>query len=344
MNLDLSFFKTKLIELLEIDSPTGLYVKIEEYITSFVQEHGLTPNHMRKGGVWVDYGGDGDVLYIMVHCDTIGLVVNGLNTDGTIKVTYIGGLRAHSSERANVKLYTKSGDVFTGTIQRTHSCVHSAPLGFNEQPANYDSNLCLILDEIVKSDADVEKLGIQKGDIIALSPDYVFTKNGFIKSRFLDDKVNVALILSLIHELSACKAELKKHVVFGFTMYEEIGHGGSWIPSNVQDVLSVDIACVSPLTSSKEDAVTIYTQDMRFPYHYELLKELMETAEDNKINFSLDILYPKGGTDSDSTILAGYDVRHAAIGPGVIGSHGYERAHIQGIQATYELIWNYIIR
>ena len=340
--MDNAFFKKTLVDLLNIDSPTGLYLEIEEYICSFIKNRGYTPNRMRKGGVWFDLGGEGDVLYIMSHCDTIGLVVNEINANGTIKVTYIGGLRAHSAERANVKLYTKDGGIYTGTIQRIHSCVHTAPIGFNEQPADYDTNLCLVLDEMVKTKADVDKLGIRRGDIVALSPDYVFTENGFIKSRFLDDKVNVALILTLIEELYKSNLNFTKHVIWGFTMYEEIGHGGSWIPSNIQDVMSVDIAPSSLTTASKEDAVTIYTQDSRFPYHYIMVKELIDTAEKSDIKYNLDMMYPKGGTDSDSSILAGHDVRHTAIGPGVIGSHGYERTHISGITATYSLIKNYI--
>lgn len=342
MNID--FFKQSLVELLNIDSPTGMCNNIEEYIVSFIQKYKFSPHRMRKGGVWVDLGGVGDVLYIMVHCDTIGLVVNGINQDGTLKITYIGGLRAYSSERANVKVYTRKGNVYHGTIQRIHSSIHVAPIGVNEQPADYDSNLCLILDEFVASAQDVENLGIQVGDIISLSPDYVFTDNGYVKSRFLDDKVNVAISMALIKEIALNSIALSKHVLWGFTVCEEVGHGGSWIPSGVQDVLSVDIAPVGPLRVSKENQVTIYTQDTRFPYHHDMIQELIEVAEQCGIRYNLDIMYPKGGTDGDSSIIAGHDVRHTAIGPGVIGSHGYERTNIDGILSTYQLIKNYITR
>lgn len=343
--MDIDFFKQSLVELLNIDSPTGLCNNIEEYIVSFLEKYNFSPNRMRKGGVWVDLGGDGDVLYIMVHCDTIGLVVNGINKDGTLKITYIGGLRAHSAERANVKVYTRKGNVYHGTIQRIHSSVHVAPLGVNDHPADYDSNLCLILDECVDSAQDVENLGIQVGDIVSLSPDYVFTDNGcYIKSRFLDDKVNVAISMALIKEIASNSTTLSKHVLWGFTVCEEVGHGGSWIPSNVQDVLSVDIAPVGPLRESRENQVTIYTQDARFPYHHDMIQELIEVAEQCGTRYNLDIMYPKGGTDSDSSIIAGHDVRHAAIGPGVVGCHGYERTSVDGILSTYQLIKNYIAK
>lgn len=342
--MNLPFFKQTLVDLLNVDSPAGLNLEMEDHIVSFVQQYGLRANRMRKGGVWADMGGIGDTLYVMVHCDTVGLVVNGINADGTLKVTYIGGLRAHSSERANVRVHTREGNVFSGTIQRIHSCAPAAPAGFNEQPADYDTNLCLVLDELVDSDKGVEMLGIRKGDVIALAPDYVFTDNGFIKSRYLDDKVCVALMMSLIDDLMRGGVQLGRHLVVGFTMYEEVGHGGSWIPPGVQDVLSIDVAAVSPLTSSKEDAVTIYTQDSRSPYHYGMLQELMAVAERSGIDYNLDVMYPKGSTDSSSSIIAGHDVRHAAIGPGVRGIHGYERAYMTGLQNTYQLIREYVVK
>ena len=41
--------------------------------------------------------------------------------------------------------------------------------------------------------------------------------------------------------------------------------------------------------------------------------------------------------------LAGYDIRHAAIGPGTSNSHGYERTHIDGLRNTYELTMAYLL-
>ena len=53
----------------------------------------------------------------------------------------------------------------------------------------------VVLDEDVKSAEDVKKLGIMNGDIVAFDTRTVVTKSGYIKSRFLDDKLSVGTIL-----------------------------------------------------------------------------------------------------------------------------------------------------
>ena len=56
----------------------------------------------------------------------------------------------------------------------------------------------------------------------------------------------------------------------------------------------------------------------------------------------MDVFTPHYGTDGDVSVTAGYDIRHAAIGPGTANSHGYERTHLDGLRATYELLLAYL--
>ena len=56
------------------------------------------------------------------------------------------------------------------------------------------------------------------------------------------------------------------------------------------------------------------------------------------IDYVLDVYTPHYGTDAAVSVLAGYDIRHAAIGPGTSNSHGYERTHMDGLEATYDLL------
>lgn len=48
----------------------------------------------------------------------------------------------------------------------------------------------ILLDENVENKEDIDALGIQVGDIIAMDPRTVITESGYIKSRFLDDKLS----------------------------------------------------------------------------------------------------------------------------------------------------------
>ena len=127
-----------------------------------------------------------------------------------------------------------------------------------------------------------------------------------------------------------------------FACYEEIGHGTTWLPGNVRDVLALDIAPTGPDQNSDEQKVSIFAKDSRFPYHSGMTAELRDTARRAGVDYVMDIFTPHYGTDGDASVLAGYDIRHAAIGPGTANSHGYERTHLDGLRNTYDLLLAYI--
>ena len=75
-----------------------------------------------------------------------------------------------------------------------------------------------------------------------------------------------------------------------------------------------------------------------------MTNELREAAIAADVGYVMDIFTPHYGTDCDGSILAGHDVRHAAIGPGTANSHGYERTHLDGLRNTYALLLAYLTR
>jgi putative aminopeptidase FrvX len=72
-----------------------------------------------------------------------------------------------------------------------------------------------------------------------------------------------------------------------------------------------------------------------------LTGSLVDTAKRHGLNFAVDI-YPFYGSDTDAALSAGYDYRHALIGPGVSASHGYERVHEEGLWNTLALLFHYL--
>lgn len=78
-------------------------------------------------------------------------------------------------------------------------------------------------------------MGIQAGDIIAIDPKTTITPSGFIKSRFLDDKISAAIFLTLLKALKDENVTLPQKTYFLFSTYEEVGHGASWIPGDVTE-------------------------------------------------------------------------------------------------------------
>ena len=329
--------------LLGADSTTGQYEQVQELICKMLDELGFPYTVTHKGGVIADLGGEGDPLVVTAHLDDIGLMVRHVNSDGTLNVCPVGGLYPFYCMMENVRVHTRDGKVFTGSVCRTPNSVHVTEEELREEMPDFRSNVCVVLDEDVESAEDVRALGVETGDMIAIEPRFTMS-NGYLKSHFIDDKACAAVLLAAMKELKRTGEKLNRKVLAYFAMYEEIGHGTSWLPDGVKDILSIDIAPTGPDQNSDEHKVTVFCKDSRFPYHWGMTNELREAAIEAGVDFVMDIFTPHYGTDGDISIVAGYDIRHSAIGPGTANSHGYERTHILGLKNTFDLLAAYITR
>lgn len=327
--------------LLKIDSTTGQYREIQNYIVKVAKKMGFKYYETHKGGIIVDLGGKGDDLVLTAHLDDIGLMVRKINADGTLNVCAVGGLYPFYSVTENVKVYTRDNKVYSGTVCRIPASIHVTEGELRDELGDFRKNVCVVLDEEVKNADDVRKLGIETGDMIALDTRFKYV-NGFIKSRFIDDKACAAILLNLMKYVKENKVKLTRKVLLYFAVYEEIGHGTSWLPEGVKDVIALDIAPTGPDQTSDEHKVSIFAKDSRFPYHYELANELRESAKKAKLDYCIDVFTPHYGSDGDTSIVAGHDIRHGAIGPGTANSHGYERTHINGLKNTFDLLLTYL--
>lgn len=327
--------------LLGADSTTGQYEEVQALTCSILDELGIPYQTIRKGGVIADLGGEGDALVVTAHLDDIGLMVRHINDDGTLNVCAVGGLYPFYCVTENVRIHTRDGRVFTGTVCRTPNSIHVTEDELRNVLPDFRTNVCVVLDENVSNADDVRALGIDTGDIIALEPRYTLS-NGYVKSRFVDDKACAAVLLAACKAIKEEGIALKRKVYAYFAVYEEIGHGTTWLPDGVADILAVDIAPTGPDQNSNERKVSIFAKDSRFPYHWAMTNELRDCAIAAGVDYVMDIFTPHYGTDCDGSVLAGYDVRHAAIGPGTANSHGYERTHVDGLRNTYDLLMAYL--
>ena len=343
----MKFDEKKCIEtfkrLLEVDSTTGQYLEIQKLICKIVKEEGYDYQLTHKGGVIVDLGGKGNPLVVTAHLDDIGLMVRHINPDGTLNVCAVGGLYPFYCTGENVRVHTRDGKVYTGCICRIPNSIHVTEDELRNVLPDFRTNVCVVLDNDVKNEKDVRKLGIETGGFIGLYPRFEMS-NGYIKSRFIDDKACAAVLVACMRAIKKSKKGLNRKVYAYFGMYEEIGHGTTYLPEGVKDVLAIDIAPTGPDQNSDEKKVSIFAKDSRFPYHDVMTNELRACAKKAKIDYVMDIFTPHYGTDADGSVLAGYDIRHAALGPGTANSHGYERTHIDGLKNTYLLLMEYMMK
>ncbi len=329
-------YKT-LEELVNIDSPTGYTEKACEYIVKVLTDIGYKPEYTNKGAVRCKLG-EQPTLAIAAHVDTLGAIVSGVKGDGTLSFSPLGGLLLTSAEGEYVNVITHSGKVFTGTLLFDNPSAHANKSRETEHRGL--ENMHIRLDEEVYKKEDVTKLGIGTGDIIAFEPRYREYENGFIKSRFMDNKAGCYVLFELARY---CKEKgLAPPVEIFFSNYEEVGHGGTVGYSNsVSELLVIDMGVLGDACEGSEVKCSICAKDSSGPYDYEFRRKLVDLAKAHNIPHAVDV-YPYYGSDGSAALRAGKDYKVALIGPGVAASHGVERTHKKGIEATIDLCIKYI--
>lgn len=329
-----------ILALCKIPSPSGFTHEAIDYLLKELKKMKYTPETTRKNALICELGGKGRPLVLAAHIDTLGAMIRSIKGNGRIRFTQIGGYAGGFVENENVTVHTRQEKKYSGTIHLTSAAAHTYK--DTQTLERSEINLEVILDEIVKKEDDVLKLGIKPGDFISFDPRTVYTESGFIKSRFLDDKASAGILLALAKAVYEKKVKLERKVYIMFTNYEEVGHGASaGIPVDTEEMISVDMGAVGDDLKTDEYKVSICAKDSGGPYDYSITNKLIDLADRDKINYALDI-YPYYGSDVEATLRAGYDLKHGLIGPGVFASHSYERTHKQGIENTLRLLFAYI--
>ncbi|MDM5225782.1 M42 family metallopeptidase [Cytobacillus sp. NJ13] len=329
-------------EIVSIPSPSGNTNEVITYVEKFLNELNVETKRNRKGGLIAALPGKDQNHHRMLtaHVDTLGAIVKEIKPSGRLKIDLIGGFKYNSIEGEYCEIETSSGNKFTGTILMHQTSVHVyKDAGKAERN---QENMEVRVDEKVHNAEDVRALGIEVGDFVSFDPRVQTTPAGFIKSRHLDDKASVAILLQLIKQLKSDNIELPYTTHFLISNNEEIGYGGnSNITPETVEYLAVDMGAMGDGQSTDEYTVSICVKDASGPYHYELRKRLVQLAKENGIEYKLDI-YPFYGSDASAAIRAGHDIVHGLIGPGIDSSHAFERTHEDSIENTAKLLYHYV--
>ena len=342
--IDQEFFIDFLVKLLNIASPTGFaepaVAFVEKELSQFNQ---LELTRTRKGALVAKWEAESDLtpIALTAHVDTLGAVVKEIKPNGRLKLSRIGGIQWPSVETEGVWVFTSSGEKLRGSvlIDTASGHVHGAEGG--KTPRD-DDHMEVRLDVRTTSENETRQLGINIGDCVAFDPRVEVT-NGFIRSRFLDDKACVANIVAAIQSIAEAGQNPARTVYFHISNYEEVGHGAAaGIPPEVAELVTVDMAVVGAGQESDEFNATLCIKDSGGVYHEGLNKKLRALAEKYGIPYKTDV-YPFYGSDGEAFWRAGGDVALALIGPGIDASHNYERAHMDGLNATTNWIMAYLL-
>lgn len=334
--------KKQLKELIAIPSPIGYTRDAMDYLKEEVEKLGLQVTSLKKGAFYATIAGKSkDATLVNAHADTLGAMVRELKADGRIKVVALGGMPWGGVEAENVLVHTRAGKSYSGTLVPIKSSVHVYGAKVREELRTPET-VEVRLDERISSKEDLEALEISVGDFVSFDPRTKILDNGYIKSRYLDDKSCCAILLALARKIVEEKITPKKTIHLFFSNYEELGHGIYGVPDDVDESISVDIGCVGEGQTASEHKVTIFAKDGKTPYDYDLLTELIDVAKKENIPYNIDVI-ENYASDTTASLSQGRDMRFACLGPGVESTHHYERTHEDALQATLDLLYNYFI-
>lgn len=330
-------------KLVHIPSPSGNTEKVISFIETFCSEIGVSTVRNRKGGLLVTLNGEDHSKHRMLtaHVDTLGAMVKEVKSNGRLKLTMIGGFRWNAVEGEYCQIETSEGKSYSGTILMQQASVHVyKDAGTADRD---DKNIEVRIDEVVKTADDVKKLGIGVGDFVSFAPRFETSNSGFIKSRHLDDKASVAILLQLIKDIKENGMILPYTTHFLISNNEEIGYGGnSNITPETIEYLAVDMGAIGVGQTTTEYCVSICAKDSSGPYNLQLRNKLVQLAKEHQLTFEVDI-YPYYGSDASAAIRSGNDIVHGLIGPGIAESHSHERTHQSSLENTSLLIYHYLM-
>ncbi len=339
MKNTLEYVKDFAQKVLSIPSPSGYTQEVIDFCESEAIRLGYETQKTKKGNLIISVKGSSLFsLGLSGHVDTLGAMVRSITASGDLKFTTIGGPIWPTLDGEYCTIRTRDHQDYQGTFLSINPSSH----------VNRDANtiertpekMIVRIDEVVSSKDDTLKLGIAPGDFIFFDPKTTITPSGFIKSRFLDDKISVAILYGLLYHLSKTKTIPYQNLKIIISTYEEVGHGASYVPE-LDELIAVDMGCIGEDLSCTEMMVSICAKDSSGPYDYQIVSKLAKLAKENDLNFATDI-YPFYGSDVSAALHGGNDLRGGLIGPGVHASHGMERTHISALENTLKLLLLYI--
>ena len=342
MKIDLDYVIEFTLELLAIPSVAGDCDAVTQRVAQEFEKFGIPYSETNKRAVIGTWEGADAARHRLVaaHVDTLGATVRHIKPNGRLRLYPIGGFDWRIFAGENCFVRTLEGKEYRGTLLPDHAARHAFSETIRNEPHDLE-NVELRLDVVTHTRETTEALGINCGDIVFFDPRSELTETGYLKSRFLDDKVGVAVIFGAIKAMRD-QNHLPAHSThFYISNYEEIGHGTPVIPERTVEFAALDIGVVAEGRTSSEHAATIVARDGAMPYDRKVTLQLKQLAEREKIPYRIDT-YLNYVSDASASVRNGQDLRAVCFGPAAEATHHYERTHRDSLEAAGRLLAAYL--
>lgn len=341
--IDYDYLQETLLQLLAIPSPVGLTDAAVRYTAGRLEALDIPYEMTRRGAIRATLRGreSQPARAVVAHLDTLGAMVRSLKDNGRLAILPIGHWSARFAEGARLTIFTDTGHL-RGTCLPLKTSGHAFGDEIDTQPIGWE-HVEVRVDAPVRNAAELEAAGIHVGDWIAFDPQTEIDANGYINSRYLDDKAAVAALLAACKAVRDHDLPLPVDVHPLLTLTEEVGSGASAaLHGEIAEMVSLDISIAAPGQNTSEHAATICMQDMSGPFDYHLTHKLIGLAREHGIAHRRDV-FKFYRSDSAAAVEAGNDIRTALIGFGGDASHAQERTHRDALEALSRLVIAYMM-
>jgi len=341
-DLDQDYMVDVLHRLLTTPSPSGMTDSIVNLVCGMFDDLGIEYELTRRGAIRATLPGVSKApdRAIVAHLDTLGAMVKNLKSNGRCEVVPIGHWSARFAEGARVTIHSELGQ-HHGTILPLKASGHTYNKEIDTQPSNWE-NLEIRIDRRIHTKQDLIDHSINIGDIVVVHANPVFTDDGFVCSRHLDDKAGVAALLTAAKAIVEGKFRLPLECHILLTISEEVGVGASHVlHGDVAEMVSIDNGTIAPGQNTSEYGATIAMQDMAGPFDWHLTRKLLTLAKAFQVDHSRDV-FKYYRSDAAAALEAGNDIRTALVCFACDASHGWERTNLDSLAAVADLMVAYM--
>jgi putative aminopeptidase FrvX len=345
LQIDTQYLQRVLVDLLATPSPVG---DTEAGITlccELLEDFPLELHVTRKGALVATWSGQyhDEPRGVTAHIDTLGAVVKRIKPNGRLQLAQLGNFAWTAIENESVTVAAANGAKYRGAI-----LVHNASHHLYESGDGPNSKertqrtMEARIDARTSTQSETEQLGIEVGDFVHFDTRTEIA-NGFIRSRFLDDKACLAAMFAAIKAISDAGQDADSaHHVFSRQLRRSWAWRRKRFPSDLHEVLALDIAPLGDEQNADEYSCALCARDDDGPYDARMRRKLTSLAKQHDIPLKTDV-FNYYCSDGDALWKAGADVRCSLIGPGVDATHGYERTHLDSLVATAQMIVAYLM-
>ena len=340
--------KKFLEEYLNNSSPTGFEASGQkiwlDYIRPYIDNY-FTDTYGSVVGV-INPEAEYKVV-IEAHADEISWFVNYITDEGYIYVTRNGGSDHQIAPSKRVNIYTDKG-IVKGVFG--WPAIHVRNKENEEKPSMKN----IFVDVGCQSKAEVEELGVHVGCVMTFDDELMELNKKFLVGRALDNRMGGFMIAEVARRLKEDKRELPFGLYIVNAVQEEVGlRGAEMIAERIKpDVAIVTDVChetSSPMYNKIESGLQKAGKGPVLTYgpavQNNLLKMVIEAANENKIPFQRAAASRATGTDTDAFAYSSDGVASALISLPLKYMHTtVETTHKDDVENVIKLIYHFLLK